>query len=79
MNTVSVVGIVIENRADKADDVQNIITKYGDSIISRMGVPSSDRYTGIITIALEADTDRAAGFVGELKSIGGVTANFCTL
>lgn len=79
MSGIGIVGIVVENRADKADDVQHIITRYGDSIIARMGVPSSNRYTGIITIALEAEKTRISEFVSELESVGGVAANYCML
>lgn len=79
MQDLGVVGIVVENRADNADDVQNIITRYGDSIISRMGVPSHDRYQGIITIAMEADRARVSQFVNDLESIEGVNASYCML
>jgi len=77
MNQIGVVGIVVENRAEKADEVQNIITQYGDSIISRMGVPSPDRDTGVITIAMEADRQRISDFVRELEAVDGVSANYC--
>lgn len=77
MNRIGIVGIVIENRADKADDVQSVITRYGDAIISRMGVPSFNRYTGIITIALEADRAKVSHFVSELEAVEGVSANYC--
>lgn len=79
MHNLGIVGIVVDNRADKADDVQNIITRYGDSIISRMGVPSPDRYQGIITIAMEAERARVSQFINDLELIEGVNASYCML
>lgn len=79
MQDLGIVGIVVENRADRADEVQNIITQYGDAIISRMGVPSPDRYQGIITIAMEADRARVSEFINELELIEGVNASYCML
>lgn len=79
MHNLGIVGIVVDNRADKADDVQHIITQYGESIISRMGVPSPDRYQGIITIAMEAERARVSQFISELESIDGVNATYCML
>ena len=79
MQSLGIIGIVVENRADKADNVQNIITRYGDSIISRMGVPSPDRYQGIITIAIEADRARVSQFISDLESVDGVNAGYCML
>ncbi len=77
MYKIGVIGIVVENRAERADDVQNIITRYGDAVISRMGVPSFDRYTGIITVAMEADRKKISDFVHELEAVDGVSANYC--
>lgn len=79
MQEIGIVGILVENRADKADDVQGIITRYGDSIISRMGVPSYNKYTGIITLALEADRARLSEFVRDLETVEGVSAGYCML
>ncbi|TLM97751.1 hypothetical protein FDZ73_24525 [bacterium] len=77
MSQVGIVGIMVENRADKAEKVQHIITMYGDAIFARMGVPSPDRFAGIITVAMDGDEKRIKEFLQDLEKVGGVTANYC--
>lgn len=79
MCQIGIVGITVCDRADHAEKVQHIITQYGDVIIARMGVPSSDRYVGIISIIMETDRDRIIEFVTDLEDIDGVKANYCML
>ncbi|MHB9094990.1 MAG: hypothetical protein ACYC21_09980 [Eubacteriales bacterium] len=47
--------------------VSDAITIHG----AFMGVLSTDRFKGIITVALEADKQRLADFVRDLPSVGG--------
>ncbi|HBG17237.1 MAG TPA: hypothetical protein DDW93_10685 [Firmicutes bacterium] len=50
-----VVGMLVNNRSDLAPDVQQIITEYGSDIISRFGVPSSDKKNGLIILIMQEE------------------------
>lgn len=76
---VSIVGILVPNRANLGPRVQEILTRHGDSILSRSGLPDSQKENGIITLTLEADQERAAAIVADLQQLPGVTAASLTL
>ncbi|MGD8400312.1 MAG: hypothetical protein PVH64_05170 [Bacillota bacterium] len=67
--TLSVVGIAVDQRARRAPEVQEIITRYGSDIIGRMGVPSSDKQKGLITLVFDGPETSAAQFYDELQTI----------
>lgn len=48
-----IVGLQVPNRADLAPAVQSIITRYGQDIIGRFGVPSSDKDKGLIVLLMQ--------------------------
>lgn len=67
-----VVAVELENRKEQAISVQEVLTKYGDCILTRQGVhdPGSDR--GIITLNVNADNVYLEEFSEELSRIPGV-------
>lgn len=79
MEKIAVLGILIENRAENAPEMQEIITKYGNIIFGRMGTPSLNKHNGIISLHLEADDEKIQQFAGELKKLSGITVNYCYL
>ena len=66
-----VVAVELENRKEQAISVQEVLTKYGDCILTRQGVhdPGSDR--GIITLNVNADNAYLEEF-SEAEPIPGV-------
>lgn len=72
---IYVVGLMVDERGSKAPDVQQVITRFGSSILCRNGIPSPSRERGIITLTMEAAPDEYAKLEQELKSIQGVTVD----
>lgn len=70
---IGVVGIVIEDRLHSAPKVQEILTKYGDVIVGRMGVPYDERKVAVIALIVDGTTDEIGALAGRLGSIPGVT------
>lgn len=70
--TIGVVGLVVNNRADHAPEVQRVLTKYGNVITSRMGIPNKSKDKGFITLGVEGDQDEINCLTQELRSIDGV-------
>ena len=48
-----VVALRIANRADLAPDVQAILTRYGQDISGRFGIPSADKKSGVIVLVMQ--------------------------
>lgn len=71
--SLTVFGIMVDNRDEKAPDMQEVITKYGRDIIGRMGIPSPSKEQGMITLIFEGDSKKATVFRKELEDISGIT------
>ena len=69
---VGIMGILLKNRREQAPEVQEILTDYGDVILTRSGVhdPAQDR--GLITLTVEAGAAEIAELTKELESVPGV-------
>ncbi len=70
------VGVHITSRVEHSGDVQQILTKYGCSIRTRLGLHEADQGVcspnGLILLEMTDDETTAAEMIVELESIGGV-------
>jgi len=72
------VGILVDERACQAPEVQEVLTRHGSRILSRNGIPDPGRERGIITLTLQASDEERASLEQDLSSISGVaTKSFC--
>lgn len=71
---ICIVGILVEERACRAPEVQQVITRYGSNVISRSGIPDPTKSRGIITLTMEAYDNEADALVEDLERLDGVTA-----
>ncbi|MBF7082211.1 hypothetical protein IT084_04380 [Desulfallas sp. Bu1-1] len=76
---ICIVGILVENRASQAPEVQQVITRYGSQIISRSGIPDPTKDRGIITLTMETQADEAQLLVNDLQRLNGVSAKWMCL
>jgi putative iron-only hydrogenase system regulator len=76
MNTaekrIATINIVVRDR-EMAPMVNEILTRYGDVICGRLGVPFRDKGISVISILLEADVSHIGAISGSLGNIPGVT------
>jgi hypothetical protein len=72
--TMTVVGIAVDERAERALPVQEVITRYGEAIVCRMGVSSQSKKNGLITLVFRGDAAPAERFYHELEAISGINA-----
>lgn len=73
-NPISIIGILVPDRGAHGPQVQEVLTKHGDAILSRSGYPDLKKEDGIITLVVNVDESAAATIVNDLKQIPGVTA-----
>ena len=69
---IAVVGIVL-NDSDKSEEVNAILHQYSDIIVGRMGLPYKERGCAVISIIVDADTDKISALTGRLGKISGIS------
>lgn len=70
---VGIVGIVVEN-AEKAGEIQKLLSEYSEHIIGRMGIPYKQKDVKIISVVLDAPVDTLNALTGKIGKIEGVSA-----
>ncbi|KXG74494.1 hypothetical protein AN618_22880 [Fervidicola ferrireducens] len=69
---LSVVGIIVYEREKSAAKVNEILSKFGDMIVGRMGIPYRERGISVIALIVDATTDELGALTGKLGQIPGV-------
>lgn len=70
---ICVVGILVDERASHAPDVQEVLTQHGSRITSRSGIPDPGRRRGIITLTMQATDTERQNLEDDLKKVPGVS------
>lgn len=71
-NLLGVVAIAVDNRERSVPAVQEILTKYGESIIGRMGVPHRPAGLHVISVVMQGEPDSLTRLHNELAELKGV-------
>jgi putative iron-only hydrogenase system regulator len=66
------VGILIQDREKNAPEVNKILSRFGEIIIGRMGLPYEKRNRCVITLIVDATTDEVGRLTGRLGQLDGV-------
>lgn len=75
---IYIVGILVDERANHAPEVQQVLTRYGSQILSRNGIPDPGRQRGIITLTMQANDNEWQKLENDLKRIDGISVKtFC--
>jgi len=69
---IGTVTIIISDRINQSARVNEILSKYADIIIGRMGLPYSLKKISIICLIVNGSTDQLGSLTGQLGSIEGV-------
>jgi hypothetical protein len=76
MKEVRVLGVMINEPAKGADRIQNILTKYGCTIRTRLGIHDIDKDyasdTGLMLLELVGDMQECLRLENELLALEGV-------
>jgi len=76
MKEVRILGVMINDPAKGADKIQNILTKYGCSIRTRLGLHDIDeeyaRETGLMLLELSGNQEESLRLENELLALDGV-------
>jgi putative iron-only hydrogenase system regulator len=69
---IAAINIVVRDRK-MAPLVNEILSRYGNVICGRLGVPFRDKGISVISILLEADVSQIGAISGSMGNIPGVT------
>ncbi|WP_031515023.1 TM1266 family iron-only hydrogenase system putative regulator [Desulfofalx alkaliphila] len=69
---ITIIGLVVDERASHAPEVQDVLTRYGSNILSRSGIPAPSKNRGIITLVMEAGEQERQEMEQHLQQIHGV-------
>ncbi len=71
--SLTIMGILVDRRTESAPKVQEILTKFGDSILSRVGIhdPGEENH-GLITLNIRDREEKIESLSKELESLKGV-------
>ena len=69
---IAVVGIILDD-TDRAEEVNNVLHQYGEIIVGRMGLPYKERGCSVISVIVDADTDKISALTGKLGKISGIS------
>ena len=73
---VAVIGIIVKNK-ESVEELNKILSEYGEYIIGRMGVPYHKKEVNIISIAIDAPQDiinTLSGTIGRFEGVYSKTA-----
>ncbi|MCK8817308.1 hypothetical protein MWH28_08025 [Natroniella sulfidigena] len=65
----SIIALQVDERDNFASDVQNILTKYGTNIKTRLGLHNNEKNQGLILIEFAGKDKELNNFKDELKDI----------
>jgi len=69
---IGVVSVIIHDREASARAVNEILSRHGDIIIGRMGIPYHPRDIHIIALIINGTTDEVGSLTGQIGSLSGV-------
>ncbi len=72
-NRIALLGIIVD-QPDSAEPLNALLHEYKDYVVGRMGLPYRERGISIISIVLDAPTDKISALSGKIGMLSGVTA-----
>lgn len=73
MNTrIALIGIIVESH-ESVEQLNALLSEYGDYIIGRMGIPYREKHVSIISVAIDAPNNIISSLSGKLGMLPGIS------
>lgn len=69
---VAVIGIIIEDDSS-IEMLNNLLHKYSEYIIGRMGIPYREKKVNIMSIVIDAPQDKTSALTGNIGRLKGIS------
>ena len=70
---IALIGIVAEN-SDSVEQLNSLLSQYGNYIIGRMGIPYREKSLSIISIAMDAPNNVISALSGKIGMLPGISS-----
>jgi len=70
---IALIGIVVEN-SDSVEQLNSLLSQYGNYIIGRMGIPYREKSLSIISIAMDAPHNVISALSGKIGMLPGISS-----
>lgn len=70
---IAIIAIVVET-PEHVEELNQILHKYSQYIIGRMGIPYPKRDISLISVAVDAPADVISSVSGKIGMLGGISA-----
>lgn len=70
---IAIIAIVVEDQ-EHVEELNQILHKYGEYIIGRMGIPYQKRNISLISVAIDAPADVISSLSGKIGMLKGISA-----
>ena len=74
---VAVIAIVVEKK-DSINELNSILSEYGDYIIGRMGIPYAKKDINCITVVVDAEQNTINTLCGKIGKLEGISSKAVT-
>ena len=71
-NRIAVVSILVSDRS-VSDEINNLLSLYGDWIIGRMGIPYKEKNVSILSVVMDAPVEVVNTLTGKIGKMKGVS------
>lgn len=69
---IALIGIILENR-DSAEELNHLLSEYGEYVVGRMGIPYREKGIHVISVTLDAPNNIISALSGKLGMLPGVS------
>lgn len=69
---IALIGIILSTR-ESVDELNRILSEYGEYVIGRMGIPYREKGIHVISVALDAPNAVISALSGKLGMLPGVS------
>ena len=70
---LAIISIIVEDRA-VSGEINSLLSKFGDFVIGRMGIPYREKGVSVICLVVDAPAETVNTITGRLGMLSGVTA-----
>ena len=69
---IALIGIVVEN-SESVEQLNSLLSQYGNYIIGRMGIPYPKKHVNIISVVVDAPQDVISAISGKIGRLPGIS------
>ena len=69
---IGVIGIIITGSRESAEEVNKILSLYGEIVVGRMGVPNKEEGIFVISVIVKGENEQISALSGKLGKIKNV-------